>query len=403
MNFRSHRGVPMLRDGVPIGVDRRRPRGGADRSPTVRSRSSRPSPTRPSSPSRTSACSRSSRPQPRPHRDPRAADGDGRDPARHLELADRRPARLRHDRRRAPSGCATRSSARRLPLRRRPAPLRRPPRAARPEGVEAVGAPFPMAPAEAAAAARAILSGVVDHVPDVAGGSRLPVSASVARTADFRSMLAVPMVREGQSDRRHHRRRARRPDRSPTARSSCSRPSPTRPSSPSRTSGCSRSWRPATATSPRPSSSRPRRARSCASSPARRPTSSPSSTRSPRAPRGSATRSSARVFALRRRPHPACVAHHGSRRDGDRGRRARLPAARRAGHAAPAARSWAARSSTSRTSRPTPTTGPSDMARRAGYRSMLAVPMLREGAADRRHHGRPRARPGPSPTGRSSS
>ena len=34
--------------------------------------------------------------QPRPHRDPRAADGDRRDPARHLELADRRPAGLRH-------------------------------------------------------------------------------------------------------------------------------------------------------------------------------------------------------------------------------------------------------------------------------------------------------------------
>ncbi len=38
-------------------------------------------------------------PQPRPHRGPRAADGHQRDPARHLELAHRRPARLRHDRR----------------------------------------------------------------------------------------------------------------------------------------------------------------------------------------------------------------------------------------------------------------------------------------------------------------
>ena len=36
--------------------------------------------------------------QPRPHRDARAADRDGRDPARHLQLADRRPARLRHHR-----------------------------------------------------------------------------------------------------------------------------------------------------------------------------------------------------------------------------------------------------------------------------------------------------------------
>ena len=36
--------------------------------------------------------------QPRSHRDPRAADGDRRDPPRHLELPDRRPAGLRHDR-----------------------------------------------------------------------------------------------------------------------------------------------------------------------------------------------------------------------------------------------------------------------------------------------------------------
>ena len=33
--------------------------------------------------------------EPRPHRDPRAADGDRRDPARHLELADRRSAGVR--------------------------------------------------------------------------------------------------------------------------------------------------------------------------------------------------------------------------------------------------------------------------------------------------------------------
>ena len=37
-------------------------------------------------------------PEPRPHRDARAADRHGRDLAGHLELADRRPARLRHDR-----------------------------------------------------------------------------------------------------------------------------------------------------------------------------------------------------------------------------------------------------------------------------------------------------------------
>ena len=58
------------------------------------------------------------------------------------------------------------------------------------------------------------------------------------------------------------------------SRSRCWRRSPTRPSSPSRTPGCSRSWssatpsfRRATARSPRRWSSRPRRPRSCGSSP----------------------------------------------------------------------------------------------------------------------------------------
>ena len=68
--------------------------------------------------------------------------------------------------------------------------------------------------------------------------------------------------------------------RSRTSRSRCWRRSRTRPSSPSRTPGCSRSWssatpsfRRATARSPRRWSSRPRRPRCCGSSPRRRPTS----------------------------------------------------------------------------------------------------------------------------------
>ncbi len=51
-------------------------------------------------------------PESRSHRVPRAADGDQRDPARHLELAHRRPARVRHDR-------AERRQALRRPLQRR--------------------------------------------------------------------------------------------------------------------------------------------------------------------------------------------------------------------------------------------------------------------------------------------
>ena len=82
--------------------------------------------------------------------------------------------------------------------------------------------------------------------------------------------------------------RGQRPGPSRIGRSSSSRPSPTRPSSPSRTSDSSRSWRRRTATSPRPWSSRPRPARSCASSPARPPTPSPSSTSSANGPKSCA-------------------------------------------------------------------------------------------------------------------
>ena len=59
--------------------------------------------------------------------------------------------------------------------------------------------------------------------------------------AGYRTVLAVPMVREGSRDRRDHRRAgAGCRDPSPTADRACSRPSPTRRSSPSRTCGCSR-------------------------------------------------------------------------------------------------------------------------------------------------------------------
>ena len=95
--------------------------------------------------------------------------------------------------------------------------------------------------------------------------------------------------------------------RSRTARSPCWRRSPTRPSSPSRTPGCSRSWssatpsfRRATARSPRRWSSRRRPPRCCGSSPPRRPTSSAcSSHRRERraAVRGATTLS---IFALSR-------------------------------------------------------------------------------------------------------
>ena len=100
------------------------------------------------------------------------------------------------------------------------------------------------------------------HRPDVLDD---PEYAPISRVAGgWRSVLAVPMLREGSPigtilvTRGAGRALLGR-------RSSSSRPSPTRPSSPSRTSACSRSWRRATAISPRRWSSRPRPARSCAS------------------------------------------------------------------------------------------------------------------------------------------
>ena len=70
--------------------------------------------------------------------------------------------------------------------------------------------------------------------------------AARAHGRGHRSLLAVPMLREGEpSGRSPSRGREARPF--TDSRSSCSRPSPTRPSSPSRTSACSRSWRRATA------------------------------------------------------------------------------------------------------------------------------------------------------------
>ena len=74
--------VPMLRESVAIGVIARRRDEVVGPSPTSRSRCSRPSPTRPSSPSRTCGCSRSCRSGTETlDRGPRTADGDERDPA----------------------------------------------------------------------------------------------------------------------------------------------------------------------------------------------------------------------------------------------------------------------------------------------------------------------------------
>ena len=88
----------MVRDGVAIGVIAGRPsrdrpvHGRADRAPQdLRRPGGDRDRERPPVQGAGGA-------QPRPHRDAGAADGDGRDPAGHLELADRRPAGVRLDR-----------------------------------------------------------------------------------------------------------------------------------------------------------------------------------------------------------------------------------------------------------------------------------------------------------------
>ena len=103
--------TPLLREGTPLGAivlfrtevaallrppararqDLRRPGGHRDRE-------------RPALPG-------AGGPQPRPHRDPGAADRDRRDPARHQQLADRRPAGVRDHRQERRGLCAGRDSA----------------------------------------------------------------------------------------------------------------------------------------------------------------------------------------------------------------------------------------------------------------------------------------------------
>ena len=85
----------------------------------------------------------------------------------------------------------------------------------------------------------------IEHIADVQADPDYAHGPS-ARIVNYRSIAAVPMLRDGRPIGTIALRDPRRT--SPTARSSSSRPSPTRRSSPSRTSASSRSSRPATAT-----------------------------------------------------------------------------------------------------------------------------------------------------------
>ncbi len=65
-----------------------------------------------------------------------------------------------------------------------------------PEGSEAVRQVYPMAPGRGSCVARAILSGAVEQIPDILADPDY-AQGSVAGVMKFRSIVAVPMLREG--------------------------------------------------------------------------------------------------------------------------------------------------------------------------------------------------------------
>ena len=200
--------------------------------------------------------------QSRPHRGAGAADGDERDPARDLELADGRPARVRHHRAargktvRAEVAVVSRFDGKLIELAAIDGHRARR-REDRPHAVPDAG--------RRADRDRRASSGTlhVVHLPDVLAEQDYEIK-DFARAAQYRSASACPLLRNRQVIGVDLRRTGKAGPVHRHAGRSCSRPSPTRRSSRSRTYGCSRHWTPATATSPRRWSSRRRRARSCA-------------------------------------------------------------------------------------------------------------------------------------------
>jgi GAF domain len=117
-------------------------------------------------------------------------------------------------------------------------------------------AAFPMPITSATLIAGTLRTGTLAHVPDMEAVSVPETGRSLARTLGVRSTLTVPMRRDG------HPIGAIGVNRRKPGRLRCSRPSPTRRSLRSRTSGCSTRRR-------RRSTSRRRPARFLALSPAR--------------------------------------------------------------------------------------------------------------------------------------
>ena len=238
--------TPLLREGTPIGRHRRRRRpevqpvlGQADRAARDLRR---PGGDRDRE---RAAVQGAGGAEPRADRGARAADGHGRDPAGDRQLADRPPAGVRRHRRERRRGCAAATLRRRLPRSTAScsASWRATDRIA-----EARASCVERVPDRRRAASRArrgpSSSARSIHVADVERGPGVSRSRATAhgRSASG-AVLAVPLLREGEPIGAIVSLARRGPGRSPTSRSRCSRPSPTRRSSPSRTCGCSRNSR----------------------------------------------------------------------------------------------------------------------------------------------------------------
>ena len=181
--------------------------------------------------------------QRRSHRGARAADGHQRDPARHQPA--RRPTSSR---------CSTRSPRARRACARLWTPASSGvdgdgsllvahhgfiPRTARRVRASPHAAGHGERPRRCSTRARSTW-------PTAGRGEEFPESSETAPSLGLRTILYVP-ADAGRAAIGAISLRRTEVSPSPTARSRCCRPSPTRPSSPSRTSGCSRSWRRATA------------------------------------------------------------------------------------------------------------------------------------------------------------
>jgi GAF domain-containing protein len=98
---------------------------------------------------------------------------------------------------------------------------------ANPERADALRHAYPMPATRGNATGRAILTGRPVHIPDVGEDPQYDLGA-LRDSVGLRSLLSVPMVRDGIPIGAITVQRWGRPGRSPTNRSSCSRPSSTR-------------------------------------------------------------------------------------------------------------------------------------------------------------------------------